>query len=80
MLGIIGIAVIFVMVFGGYILAGGKMSIILHSLPYEMAMILGAACGAFLLSGFSVFMVGATGWHGGKLVFDYHLGTSETGS
>ncbi|KFI27885.1 flagellar motor stator protein MotA [Haematobacter massiliensis] len=50
MLGIIGIAVIFVMVFGGYILAGGKMSIILHSLPYEMAMILGAACGAFLLS------------------------------
>lgn len=50
MIGIVGIVVIFVMVFGGYILAGGKMSIILHSLPYEMAMIGGAAVGAFLLA------------------------------
>ncbi|MBS3651843.1 DUF2231 domain-containing protein [Pseudaminobacter sp. 19-2017] len=30
-----------------------------------------------LLSGFCVIMVGATGWHGGKLVFDYRLGTSN---
>lgn len=30
-----------------------------------------------LLSGFGVVMVGATGWHGGKLVFDYRLGTSK---
>lgn len=30
-----------------------------------------------LLSGFAVLMVGATGWHGGKLVFDYRLGTSK---
>ena len=30
-----------------------------------------------LLSGLSVIMVGFTGWHGGKLVFDYHLGTSK---
>ena len=36
MLGIIGIAVIFVMVFGGYILAGGKMSIILHSVSSQL--------------------------------------------
>jgi len=36
-------------VFGGYILAGGKMSIIMHSLPFEMMMIGGAATGAFLL-------------------------------
>ncbi|MDB6452475.1 flagellar motor stator protein MotA [Falsirhodobacter sp. 20TX0035] len=49
MLGIVGIAVIFVMVFGGYVVAGGKMGVILHSLPYEMAMIGGAAIGAFLL-------------------------------
>lgn len=33
-----------------------------------------------LLSGFSVIMVGATGWHGGKLVFDYNLGGTENGS
>ncbi|MBU2981191.1 flagellar motor stator protein MotA [Lentibacter algarum] len=50
MIGFIGIAVIFVMVFGGYILAGGKMSIILKSLPFEMMMIGGAAAGAFLIS------------------------------
>ncbi len=45
---IIGLVVTTVMVFGGYILAGGKMSIIMHSLPYEMMMIGGAAIGAFL--------------------------------
>lgn len=50
MLGIIGIVVIFVMVFGGYLAAGGKMSIILHSLPYELMMIGGAGIGAFLIS------------------------------
>lgn len=30
-----------------------------------------------LLSGFNVIVVSATGWHGGKLVFDYRLGTSK---
>ena len=50
MIGIIGIVVIFVMVFGGYLAAGGKMSIILKSLPYEMTMIGGAAIGAFVIS------------------------------
>jgi chemotaxis protein MotA len=50
MLGIVGIAVILIMVFGGYVLAGGKMGIILKSLPFEMIMIGGAAVGAFLIS------------------------------
>ncbi|WP_297341810.1 flagellar motor stator protein MotA [Pseudophaeobacter sp.] len=50
MVGIAGILVIFVMVFGGYLLAGGKMGIILKSLPFEMMMIGGAAVGAFLIS------------------------------
>ncbi len=50
MISIIGIVVIFVMVFGGYLAAGGKMGIILKSLPYEFTMIGGAALGAFLLS------------------------------
>ncbi|KMK65387.1 flagellar motor stator protein MotA [Puniceibacterium sp. IMCC21224] len=49
MFGLIGIVVIFVMVFGGYILAGGKMAIILKSLPFEMMIIGGAAVGAFLI-------------------------------
>ena len=50
MLGIIGIVVIFIMVFGGYILAGGKLAIILKSLPFEFMMIGGAATGAFLIA------------------------------
>ena len=50
MFGIIGIAVIFIAIFGGYVLAGGKMGIILHALPFEMIMIAGSAIGAFLLS------------------------------
>ena len=50
MFGAIGILVIFVMVFGGYMLAGGKMGIIFKALPFEMIMIAGAALGAFLLS------------------------------
>ena len=50
MVGIIGIAIIFIMVFGGYMAAGGKLGIILKSLPFEMIMIGGAATGAFVLS------------------------------
>lgn len=50
MIGVIGIVVIFVMVFGGYLAAGGKMGIILKSLPFEMTMIGGAAVGAFVIS------------------------------
>ena len=50
MIGIIGIIVVFVMVFGGYVAAGGKFGIILHSLPFELTMILGAAIGAFLIA------------------------------
>ncbi|NBC96606.1 MAG: flagellar motor stator protein MotA [Deinococcus-Thermus bacterium] len=50
MFGIIGIAVVFVMVFGGYLLAGGKLAIILHAMPYEFTMIAGASVGAFLIS------------------------------
>ncbi|MEI4488128.1 flagellar motor stator protein MotA [Frigidibacter sp. MR17.14] len=50
MIGIIGVVVIFVTVFGGYLIAGGKMEPILHAAPHELITILGAAVGAFLLS------------------------------
>jgi chemotaxis protein MotA len=50
LLGIIGIVTIFVMVFGGYLLAGGTLGIIIKALPFEMMMIGGAAIGAFLIS------------------------------
>ena len=49
MIGIVGIICIFVMVFGGYLAAGGKMAIILKALPFEMMIIGGAAVGAFLI-------------------------------
>ena len=50
MIGFVGIIIIFVMVFGGYLLAGGKMAIIMKTLPFEMIMIGGAALGAFVIS------------------------------
>lgn len=50
MVSIIGIIVIFAMVFGGYLAAGGKMGIILKSLPFELMMIGGAGAGAFLIA------------------------------
>ncbi|NBD30221.1 MAG: flagellar motor stator protein MotA [Alphaproteobacteria bacterium] len=50
MISIVGIIIIFVMVFGGYTLAGGKMGMILKALPFELMMIGGAAIGAFALS------------------------------
>lgn len=50
MLGIAGIIFIFIMVFGGYVAAGGKMGIIIKALPFEMMMIGGAAIGAFMIA------------------------------
>jgi chemotaxis protein MotA len=50
MFGIVGIVVILVMVFGGFILHGGHMAPILEALPFEMIMIGGAALGSFLVS------------------------------
>ncbi len=46
---IIGVVVVFAMVFGGFTLAGGKFDIIVKALPFEMMMIGGAALGAFLI-------------------------------
>ena len=50
MIGIVGIVLIFAMVFGGYVAAGGKLGIILKALPFELMMIGGAAAGAFVIS------------------------------
>ena len=50
MFGALGIVLTLVMVFGGYALAGGKIGVILHSLPYEMMIIGGAAVGSYILS------------------------------
>jgi uncharacterized membrane protein len=49
----------------GYRLTGYEQAV----LPYGL-----------LLSLFAVGFTGFTGWHGGKLVFDYQIGVSSTGS
>lgn len=50
MLNGVGFIIILGCVFGSFILAGGKMDIILHALPHEMMAIAGAAIGAFIVS------------------------------
>lgn len=50
MIGIVGIVVVFTAVFGGYLLAGGKLGIILYALPFELMMIGGAALGALIIA------------------------------
>ena len=47
---IIGIVMLFGMVFGSYILAGGKFGVIAHALPHEFMAIGGAGVAAFLIS------------------------------
>jgi chemotaxis protein MotA len=64
---IIGIAITLVMVFGGYIFAGGKLEIILHSLPHEMIIIGGAAVGAFVV-GNDMGVIKQTGGDLGRLL------------
>jgi chemotaxis protein MotA len=46
---IIGIVVVFAMVFGGFMLAGGHFDVIIRAAPFELMIILGAAIGAMLI-------------------------------
>ncbi|MEC8178519.1 MAG: motility-associated protein, partial [Pseudomonadota bacterium] len=46
MYAIIGIVILLVLVFGGFVISGGAMGPVLHALPYEMMIIGGAAVGA----------------------------------
>ena len=47
---IIGIVLLFGLVFGSFIISGGKIGVILEALPHEMMAIGGAAIAAFLIS------------------------------
>lgn len=49
-MGFVGIIVVFAMVFGGYIIAGGKMGIIIEAAPIELMIIGGAALGAYIIA------------------------------
>ncbi|HEY1876985.1 MAG TPA: motility-associated protein, partial [Rhizomicrobium sp.] len=46
-----GIVVLFVCVFGGYLMTGGSLGVIFEALPHEILTILGAAIAAMLIAG-----------------------------
>ena len=46
---IIGIVLLFALVFGSYLISGGNLGVILHALPHEMMAIGGAGVAAFLI-------------------------------
>jgi chemotaxis protein MotA len=47
---IIGLVVVFAMVFGGFILAGGHFEVLVEAAPMEFMMIFGAAMGAMIIA------------------------------
>jgi chemotaxis protein MotA len=66
MLLVIGIIIVFAMVFGGYALAGGHFDVIMHAAPLEFMIIFGAAIGAFII-GNSMTTIKATAGGIGKI-------------
>ena len=56
---IVGLIIVFVMVFGGYVLAGGKFGIIVKALPFELMIIFGGAIGAFIMANSGKVLGGA---------------------
>ncbi len=57
---IIGIVVLFAMVFGSYLMSGGNMAVILEAAPHELMAIGGAGVASFLISN-SMTTIKATG-------------------
>ena len=57
---IIGIVLLFVLVFGSFLISGGNLAVILEALPHEMMAIAGAAVAAYLISN-SIAVIKATG-------------------
>jgi chemotaxis protein MotA len=63
---IIGIVLLFALVFGSFIISGGNMGVILEALPHELMAIGGAGVAAFLISN-SMSVIKATGGGFGKI-------------
>ena len=58
----LGLAMVFGLVFGGFMLSGGKMDIVLHALPFEGMMIIGASVGSMIIANsFSIMKKAAGG-------------------
>jgi flagellar motor component MotA len=47
---IIGIVLLFGLVFGSFIISGGNIGVILHAAPHELMAILGAGVASFLIA------------------------------
>ena len=62
---IIGIVTLFAMVFGSFLMSGGKLDVLIEAAPHELMCILGAAVAAFLISN-SMTTIKATGGGFGK--------------
>jgi chemotaxis protein MotA len=58
---IIGILLVFGMVFGGYALAGGHFEVLIKAAPIELMIILGSAIGAFVIGNSSTTMKSTAG-------------------
>jgi chemotaxis protein MotA len=58
---IIGIVLLFGLVFGSYIISGGKFEVILHALPHEMMAIGGAGVAAYLISNSTAILKSTVG-------------------
>lgn len=63
---IIGIVLLFVLVFGSFIISGGNMGVITHALPHEMMAIGGAGVASYLIAN-SIPVIKATGTGFGKI-------------
>jgi chemotaxis protein MotA len=67
MLQIIGIVVLFAMVFGGFLMSGGSLGVVIEALPHEMMTIGGAAIAALLIGG-SMYSLKKIGGDFGKVI------------
>ena len=60
----IGIVVVLVMVFGGFVVSGGSIGVVLHALPIEMVVIGGAAVGSTIAGNNGASLKGLLGGFG----------------
>ena len=58
---IIGVVLLFGLVFGSYIMSGGNMGVIMHAMPHEMMAIGGAGLASFLISNSMTVVKGSGG-------------------
>src|SRR5690606_39536743 len=58
---IVGIVLLFALVFGSYLISGGNMGVILHALPHEMMAIGGAGVASYLIANSMTVIKGTLG-------------------